>query len=316
MTIAANSTALAADFVSTSAGAGDSGKVPKLNASGQLDDSFFNKVVPIIRTYSTTGRVGDSTTRFDITNPSGTTFRYTFDGTGTNPTINSTTFPTGAFVNINSGNFNAANNGLFTITASDTNYFEVTNASGVAENDKTLGTANSFLIAGTKWTKPANLSYIVVEMVGGGGGASSTTTSTYNGTPSYFKTASLYAANGGNADSNTGGSGGGASGGDINIDGAYGSPRNSDSNGGSSFGWGSRGGLTVLGTKGKGGDMNYTGDSTIGAAGGGGGYFKKIYAASALSSTEPLCIGAGGANAGSSTNAGAGGFGIITEYYI
>lgn len=41
MPITANSTALASDFVDTSAGAGDSGKVPKLNASGQIDTSFL-----------------------------------------------------------------------------------------------------------------------------------------------------------------------------------------------------------------------------------------------------------------------------------
>lgn len=41
MSITANSTALASDFVSTSAGAGDSGKAPKLNASGVLDTSFL-----------------------------------------------------------------------------------------------------------------------------------------------------------------------------------------------------------------------------------------------------------------------------------
>jgi hypothetical protein len=41
MSITANQTALASDFVSTSAGAGDSGKVPKLNGSGVLDTSFM-----------------------------------------------------------------------------------------------------------------------------------------------------------------------------------------------------------------------------------------------------------------------------------
>jgi hypothetical protein len=41
MTISTGSTIVAADFVSTSAGAGDSGKVPKLNAAGKLDNSFL-----------------------------------------------------------------------------------------------------------------------------------------------------------------------------------------------------------------------------------------------------------------------------------
>ena len=41
MAISTGSAASASDFVSTSAGAGDSGKVPKLNASGVLDKSFM-----------------------------------------------------------------------------------------------------------------------------------------------------------------------------------------------------------------------------------------------------------------------------------
>lgn len=41
MSIVANSTALASDFISTTAGAGDAGKVPKLNAVGKLDASFL-----------------------------------------------------------------------------------------------------------------------------------------------------------------------------------------------------------------------------------------------------------------------------------
>lgn len=42
MAITAGQDAVAADFVSTSAGAGDSGKVPKLNSAGQLDNSFLD----------------------------------------------------------------------------------------------------------------------------------------------------------------------------------------------------------------------------------------------------------------------------------
>lgn len=40
MSIVAGSDILASDFISTSAGAGDSGKAPKLNASGKLDKTF------------------------------------------------------------------------------------------------------------------------------------------------------------------------------------------------------------------------------------------------------------------------------------
>ena len=42
MSIAAGSDALASDFISTSAGAGDSGKGVKLNASGKLDKTFLS----------------------------------------------------------------------------------------------------------------------------------------------------------------------------------------------------------------------------------------------------------------------------------
>ncbi len=93
-------------------------------------------------TNETPDAIGNSTTQFDITNPSGTTFRYTYDGTGTDPTISATTMPVGSFVLIAGQNFNAANNGLFVVTASGSNYFEVTNAAGVVESDKTLGTGS------------------------------------------------------------------------------------------------------------------------------------------------------------------------------
>jgi len=41
MAITAGSDILASDFISTSAGAGDSGKAPKLNGSGKLDRTFI-----------------------------------------------------------------------------------------------------------------------------------------------------------------------------------------------------------------------------------------------------------------------------------
>lgn len=91
--------------------------------------------------------VGDSTTQFDITK-SGNTVRYTYDNTGTNPDINSNTFPTGATVNIWGDNFHESNNLNATITASGSKYFEITNAGGTAENDKTLGTDGYIAVVG------------------------------------------------------------------------------------------------------------------------------------------------------------------------
>ena len=64
----------------------------------------------------------------------------------------------------------AGNKGLFLVTNSGTNFFDVTNSSGVAENDKTLGTGSLITgaVASFTYTKPANLNYITVELVGAG----------------------------------------------------------------------------------------------------------------------------------------------------
>jgi hypothetical protein len=83
-------------------------------------------------------RIGSSTTQFDITNPSGTTFRYTWDGTGTNPNITSGFFDSA--ISINAQNFAAGNKLYAYVTAADTNWFEIDNASGTAESNKTIGT--------------------------------------------------------------------------------------------------------------------------------------------------------------------------------
>ena len=99
-------------------------------------------------TYNHTNSVGSSTTQFDITNPSGTTFRYTYDTTGTDPAITAVTFPAGSQVTVNIANASAGNNGTFTITASAANYFEVDNPAGVAEVNKTIGAGSLVVLAG------------------------------------------------------------------------------------------------------------------------------------------------------------------------
>jgi hypothetical protein len=86
---------------------------------------------------------GAANTQIDITNPSGTTFRYTWDGTGTDPNFLTNGMNIGDMVVINSTNFNAANNGTFRVTVSADGYFEITNAAGVAENNKTLGSTTA-----------------------------------------------------------------------------------------------------------------------------------------------------------------------------
>ncbi len=94
---------------------------------------------------------GESTTQFDITNPGGgTTFRYTFNGTGTDPVINATTVPVGTVMAIAAQNFAAGNNGVFTVINSGSNFFEVTNAAGVVESTKTIGTGSITTSGGVK----------------------------------------------------------------------------------------------------------------------------------------------------------------------
>lgn len=132
-------------------------------------NSFKNPVIPVVNTY-TPSLVGSETTQFDITNPSGTTFRYTWDGTGTDPVINSTTFPVGTGVGISSESLLIANTGVFVVTGSGTNYFEITNASGVAESNKTLLSGALYKYSSLTWTKPSGLLYAKVQAQGAGGG--------------------------------------------------------------------------------------------------------------------------------------------------
>jgi hypothetical protein len=81
---------------------------------------------------------GDATTQYDITNPSGTTFRYTYADTGTDPSITGA-YITGDTITIASGGTMNAGNIVtaVTITGSGENYIEITNASGVAETGVT-----------------------------------------------------------------------------------------------------------------------------------------------------------------------------------
>lgn len=58
MAITAGQSALASDFVASSAGSGDAGKVPKLDANGLLDNSFLGlsgMIVPMLRKTIPTG---------------------------------------------------------------------------------------------------------------------------------------------------------------------------------------------------------------------------------------------------------------------
>lgn len=81
--------------------------------------------------------LGDSTTQFDIDGTVGTTMRYTWDGTGTDPLI--TTYVTvGSKIGIFIGDAGADNNGTFLVTGVGTDYFEITNASGGLDLNVTI----------------------------------------------------------------------------------------------------------------------------------------------------------------------------------
>jgi len=114
-----------------------------------LAQSWENSVAAMLTPGFGSVNFGSSTSQFDITNPGGSTFRYTWDGTGTNPGINATTLPTGSRVVIFSPNFNVANQNsasrpFFIVTGSGANYFEVDNFTpGVVESNVTIGTNGS-----------------------------------------------------------------------------------------------------------------------------------------------------------------------------
>lgn len=78
---------------------------------------------------------GDATSQYDITNPAGDTFRYTYDGTGTDPNINATTLPIGSQVTI-FGDFSSDNEGTFITTGGGANFFEISNPTpGIVESN-------------------------------------------------------------------------------------------------------------------------------------------------------------------------------------
>ena len=308
------------------------------------DGTNFQMINPtssqlLVRTiYSTAGTsLGSSTTQFDITNTSGTTYRYTYDGTGTDPNFSSVNNPVGSLIQFRCQNFTAANNGLFVVTNSGTNFVEVTNASGVGELNKTIGTGSvqRQTSANGTWTKPTNLRYITVEVAGGGGAGGTGVNNSRTGggggaggysskqipafslgstekfmvgallCPSTFGVTQGIVGYGGTSATGTSpGAGGTASGGDINLTGTGG-------NGGISIanvaGGGASGGSNPIGIGGGGGagGLDAAGSSVAGASGGNGtGY------------------GAGGGGGGVGNGVGGGGGTgttggiIITEYYV
>lgn len=91
---------------------------------------------------------GSDTTQYNIANVGGNTWRYTWNTVGTNPNITATNFPIGATVLITITDFNDANEGTFTITGSGSNYFEVTNPSGVSQANVAIGNSSGITVYG------------------------------------------------------------------------------------------------------------------------------------------------------------------------
>lgn len=290
--------------------------------------------LPVIRVLTTTSSdIGGSTTQFDITNPSGTTFRYTYDSTGTDPTISCAANPIGSLVNLQAQNFTAANNGIFILTGCGTSYFEVTNASGVVESNKTIGTGYITESGTTTWSKPTGLKFLAVQVVGGGGGGGSVSCGgscsaadgggggggySYELIPTASLSASEYylIGSGGAADTSgrtttfgnkiqaTGGTGtttpdGGPGGigslGDLNLKGGGGGSGNDNSSSGDSNS--GAGGSSFLG----GGGEGVFGSSQNGGAGG-------VYGGGGAGGTV-------GTNESANGGAGAQGVIILTEYF-
>lgn len=299
--------------------------------------------LPVVRNYGVLW--GDSTTRFDITNPTGTTFRYTYDGTGTNPSITALTAPIGYKVNISSPNMSVGNRGSFTITGSGNDYFEVTNASGNVDSNQTLGTNGYLQIYNPTWTKPSGLKYLVVETQGGGGGSGGSTNDlrgTGGGGGGGYARKIIPVASLGSTETVTVGLGGLAGVGSSSGAGGTGVTSSFGSLLSATGGVGSAGATATeiaggVGGVGVGGDVNIQGgtggygfgDSVQGTGGAGGSSFLGgslgTVVAQASSNIEgkwgcPFGGGASGVASESATGDQNGGFGgagnvIVTEYY-
>lgn len=297
--------------------------------SGIITTSTSSPTIQKFTTSSTTK--GDATTQFSITNTSGSTYRYTWNSVGTDPSITSGTVPTGIPVLILSNVMNQGNTGYFLVTNSGSNFFEVTNAAGVVESNKPLTAGYFKTVTAQTYTAPAGLKYAVVEVLGAGEGGQGVPVNSTEGNPgggagAYSKkiisaatlgsTQTLYVGPGGGPQLpgssiplSTGASsilgalltapgggavlstGGTASGGDININGGNGGPV------GTSPGVSGAGGNSILGAGGPGVSFDATGMNGTGFGSGGSGAF--------------------GDSSSSARNGGSGTGGIIifTEYY-
>lgn len=325
------------------AGTATGGTGAKLFVTPAKLSTYLSSSKPIVRVYSTAATaVGSSTTRFDITNPSGTTFRYTYDGTGTDPSFSAVNYPVGQSIYFNAQNFSAGNNGVFVVINSGANFIEVTNASGVAENDKTIG-SGSVWKGSTGWSKPSNLKFVIAELVGaGGGGGGCTSNGGGNGGAAGGYSKKVIAASSLNSTeaivvglkgvgvvNGTGGTGNATFFGShlSATGGGGGSTGTSTNNGSTSVGVGSNGDINLSGGTGSVGYTANAAANTIGGTGGasffgGGGSGGNATSGNSQVGANGTAPGSGGGGGASGTTGGtvAGGDGkdgyiIVTEYY-
>lgn len=109
----------------------DESNVHHNNVTGAQDASVG------INYQNSSSDLGDATTQYDVTNPSGDIVRYTYDGTGADPGITATNPPPGARIFTSGGTLSAANSGYFDVHVSGADYIEVVNPTNTPEVNKT-----------------------------------------------------------------------------------------------------------------------------------------------------------------------------------
>lgn len=107
--------------------------------------------------------LGDNTTNWTVTNPVGTTMRFTYNS-GTNPNLIVGFAPIGTTIIITGTGFNASNRGTFTATAFNTNYFEVTNSAVIPEAG-VVGTSTSPITYDYNYGNTTNRNKIIINGV-------------------------------------------------------------------------------------------------------------------------------------------------------
>jgi hypothetical protein len=138
-----------------------------------------------------------NTSQFNITNTSGNTWRYTWNGTGTAPNFTGsipTPIAAGDIVTVSGSEWASDNRGTFRVTNVTSTYFEVTNPSGSVQSNVQLSAASDFtfykLLASSNTATQvgdyinANLSnYISATQLESGAGTISTSTMDDTGNP-------------------------------------------------------------------------------------------------------------------------------------